>query len=228
MPPQLRLTFDQTWSYSSDNFIIHRGVTDAIDCAITKATEGDGSIVFISGQRRTGKTHLAVYVAAMLVALGHGVDVVQGMGVDAWQQNTGNKQGVQSLVIDDAHTWLEGQFGEGLFLAISQRIAETNGVLVVISAKPLWQLQINPIIERCLADSEQTEMAAPSPEELPVLIDTMSLQRGLKFSRAKRDFILKKVETTIAGISDALERIQKTGEHSRASTSFKVLELALR
>lgn len=227
MPPQLRLTFDETWSYSSDNFIIHGGVADVIDCAITSAMEGRGSIVFISGQRRTGKTHLAVYVAAMLDALGHDVDVLQGLGVDAWQHQMANNRGVLSLVIDDAHTWLEGQFGEGLFLAISQRIAEKNGVLVVISAKPLWQLRINPIIERCLADSVQTEMAAPRSGELPAIIDTMSLQRGLKFSRAKRDFILKKVEMTIAGISDALERIQKAGEHARASTSFKVLELAL-
>jgi chromosomal replication initiation ATPase DnaA len=231
MPPQLRLTFDETWSYSSETFLIHAGVAETIDRSIALATSESGTVIFVSGESRSGKTHTAVYIAAMLQALQHSVTIARRDDISDWLKETeahdNSSRGALSLIIDDAHIWLEEQFGEGLFEVLINRVAQTDGVLILMSSKPLWQLRINPTIEKSLSGAESVIIASPTADEIGSIFDSMSLQRGLKFSPSKKNFILKRVGHTLQEISGALDRIQAIGQHSHASTAFRVLGEAL-
>jgi chromosomal replication initiation ATPase DnaA len=230
MHPQLRLTFDETWSYSSDTFILHSGVMKAVDESIATATEPDRDLVYIAGDSLSGKTHFAVYLAAMLNTLGHVVHIMRGADVNAWFR--GFSQEVvptqpHSLIVDDAELWLEGQFGGGLFQVVRDFLKGSGGVLVLVSSKQVWHLQITPTIERSISSAVRGSISDPSADDLDSILVQMSLQRGVKFSKAKREFIIRRITTSIKSVSEALDRIQKAGQSARSSTSFRVLERAL-
>jgi chromosomal replication initiation ATPase DnaA len=226
MSPQLSFQFTEALTYSSDTFVLHQGVLHIADTLVTLASEQRFAVLVVSGGRGSGKTHLGVYCAGVLQGLARPVQILRGKEVaSSLQRSRSGRTAVsgESLIIDDAHEWLETKECEGVFTALADQVLQGRGILILLSEQPIERLRLTPQVNSRLTAGVQLAIGASEERHLDEVIRTMAKQRGLRLTPAKRDFILTRVPRTISALSAYFERLQEVNRNARASTSLEVL-----
>lgn len=235
MSPQLSFQFKESLTYSSDTFLIHEGVLQITDTLVTLASEGRSSLVSISGEMGTGKTHLATFCAGTMQALGKPARIVRG---DDLGENSGRNyvaavrsseriQPGEMVVVDDADRWLREPGSEGLFTSIADRILQAKGILVLMLSAPPTDLKLPAQVRSRLTAGLHFSLGAAAERYLDDILRAMAKQRGLRLTPAKRAFILKRVPRTVSALSGYMTRLQEVGTRDIPSTSFEALTNAL-
>jgi chromosomal replication initiation ATPase DnaA len=226
MSPQLSFQFTDSVTYSSETFVVHRGVIEVTDTILTLASEHRFGLVFISAEAGAGKTHLGAYCAGMLQSLGRKVHLLRGGEAGSWSLADLTRERSElgeSILIDDAEVLLENNFHDGLFTALADRVLHAKGVLVLLSARPVEKLKVSQQIKSRLIAGLQLVMGLPEERQLDAIVKAMTKQRGLKLTPAKRSFILTRVPRTVAALTVCLNRLQQVASTSPAATSMRVL-----
>jgi chromosomal replication initiation ATPase DnaA len=226
MTPQLSFQFTEALTYSSDAFVVHEGVVHITDTLVTLASEQRFAVLFVSGGRGSGKTHLGVHCAGVVQGLGHPVQILRGSEVAVWLQREVPKKAVvlgESVIIDDAHEWLQTKECEGVFTALADKILHAKGLLVLLSAEPITKLRPTPQVKSRLTSGVELELGVAEERHLDGIVRAMAKQRGLRLPPAKREFILTRVSRTVAALSRYFDHLQELNRDSRSSTSLEVL-----
>lgn len=229
MSPQLSFQFTEALTYSSDTFVLHQGVLHIADTLVTLASEQRFAVLVVSGGRGTGKTHVGVYCAGVLQGLARPVRILRSSEVTSWLQRGSSSRpngAGQSVIIDDAHEWLQTKDCEGVFTALADQVLQGRGLLVLLSAEPIEKLRLTPQVKSRLTAGVQLAIGASEERYLDEVIRGMAKQRGLRLTPGKRDFILTRVPRTVAALSAYFDRLQEVSRNSRASTSLEVLSRA--
>ena len=226
MSPQLSFQFTESLTYSSETFVVHRGVIEVTDTILTLASEHRFGLVFISAETGAGKTHLGAYCAGMLQSLGRKVRLLRGGDASSWalaDLTPERSELGESIIIDDAESLLENHAHDGLFTALADRVLHAKGVLVLLSSHPVEKLKVSQQIKSRLVAGLQLGMGLPEERQLDAIVKAMMKQRGLKLTPAKRAFILTRVPRTVVALTDCLNRLQQVASTSPAATSMRVL-----
>jgi chromosomal replication initiation ATPase DnaA len=229
MSPQLSFQFTEALTYSSDAFVVHEGVLPITDTLLTLASEQRFAVLFVSGTQGSGKTHLGVYCAGVLQGLGHPARILRDNEVSVWVQQDVPKISFlpgESIIIDDAHEWLQTKGCEGIFTALADQVLHAKGLLVLLSAEPISHMNLNPQVKSRLNSGVQLEIGLAEERHLDGIIRAMAKQRGLRLPPPKREFILTRVSRTIAALAEYFDRLQQLQRDSRSSTSLAVLSQA--
>lgn len=226
MSPQLALEFSESLRYSSDSFVMHEGVVHITDTLVTLASERRFAVVFVSGDRGSGKTHLATYCAGVLQELSFPVRIMRGDEVSSCSKRGLPKQKAQSgesLIIDDAEAWLQNSESEGRFTALADRVLQAKGLLIMMSSLPVERLKLLPQVRSRLIAGLQLSIGLPEEKRLEAIMRAIAKQHGFRLSPAKRAFILKRVPRTVVGLTEYFNRLHQLASGRSVSTSFEVL-----
>jgi chromosomal replication initiation ATPase DnaA len=229
MTPQLSFQFTEELTYSSDAFVVHEGVLHITDTLVTLASEQRFAVLFVSGASGVGKTHLGVYCAGALQGLGHPVQILRGNEVAAWMQREIPKKAIsqgESVIIDDAHEWLQTKECEGVFTALTDKILHAKGLLVLLSSQITTKLRLTPQVRSRLTSGVELQVGLAEERHLDGIVRAMAKQRGLRIPPAKREFILTRVPRTVAALSKYFDHLKELSRDSRSSTSLDVLTRA--
>lgn len=229
MSPQLSFQFTEALTYSSDAFVVHEGVLHIADTLVTLASEQRSAVLLVSGGRGTGKTHLGVYCAGVLQGLAQPARILRGNEVAVWlQRDLSNRSFVpgESIIVDDAHEWLQTKECEGVFTALADQVLHAKGLLVLLSGDPITKLRLPSQVRSRLTSGVQLEIGVAEERQLDGIIRAMAKQRGLRLPPAKRDFILSRVSRTVAALTEYFDRLQELNRDLRSSTSLEVLSRA--
>jgi chromosomal replication initiation ATPase DnaA len=129
----------------------------------------------------------------------------------------------ESVIIDDAHEWLQTKECEGVFTALADKILHAKGLLVLLSAEPITKLRPTPQVKSRLTSGVELELGVAEERHLDGIVRAMAKQRGLRLPPAKREFILTRVSRTVAALSRYFDHLQELNRDSRSSTSLEVL-----
>jgi len=230
MKSQLTLTFSETLAYSSEKFVAHHGVREAVDTLVTLVSERRFALVYVHGEQYSGKTHLAVYCAGLLRSLGVPVDLVAAGGAAEWllRENSGkNLERGTSLIVDDADKWIAQATAEGGFTAVADALSQAKGVLVLFSSIPAAEVKTPAQVKSRLAAGVQLAIGIPQETDLDPILRALCVQRGLKLTAPKRRFVLARIARTVPALTQYVARLCKEGQGTSASTAFEVLTAAL-
>lgn len=229
MCAQLSFHFTDALTYSSEAFVVHQGVMPIADTLVTLVSERRFAVLYVHGPAGVGKTHLGVYCAGLVRALGRSVQMVRGGEVAGLLHSRASRspenQG-EVVIIDDAKEWLETKGCEALFTALADRVLHEEGLLVLFSSCAVDELHTTPQVMSRLTAGLQLAIGVAEERHLDAVVRAMAKQRGLRLTPAKRSFILARVPRTIEALSGYFTKLQNISQGEAASTSMKVLAQA--
>lgn len=229
MVAQLSLSMSQSIRYSSAAFIEHAGARAAVSAVEKLAPTCGFSLIYIVGEKGSGKTHLAVYLAGKLQA-DHAVRLVAGGDFLRWAVDelpeAPFEQG-EVLLVDDADLFLECRGTSAAFVEAVERLVNASGTLVLLGAKLPEQLTCAPQCKSRLAAGIHLALGNPQDADLDTLLNLITKQRGLQLRESKRSYILRRVTRTLPALVECIEKLDEGRDIGSLSTSFQALSGAL-
>ena len=209
---QLSLNIAPRLSYSPDNFVLHSGVRRSFESVLqTLALPGFG-LCFVSGPRRSGKTHFSIRLAEALTAGGGFPRLVDGAQLGEWigeHAVPGRFRRDEALIVDDAQTYLDRiSPGEsGGFVSLVEAMRPSGCGLVLLSSREPGEFGFDNHIRSRILPGTGLSLGAPAHDELPELLRAMARQRGLNLKDRQFDFVLKRIGRDPGSIEDYLDRL---------------------
>jgi chromosomal replication initiation ATPase DnaA len=232
---QIPLELSQPISFSPDNFVVHAGVSEVAHDIHGILEQKRFSLTVVLGEPRSGKTHFSVYLSDRAITLGRQVVAIEGALALEWcahitADDMLPSQGV--LLIDDADAFLSGIVAaksSGPFVDLVERCRRRDVALVLLSSRDLEGVGCDDHVLSRLRAGIAIQIGHPGEDDLSAILDTMTKQRGVYLSESKRGFLLRRVERSVSGVLQCLDRLGEvaTGPHS-SSTSFQVLSGVVR
>jgi len=234
MSAQLPLSLSHSVRYSSASFVEHAGVRSTIVTLKALSAQRGFSLAYIMGPKGSGKTHLGVCLVGKLhEEQGRDARFVSGRDLAEWYAQELLErpfQGGEVLVIDDADRALEelAQGGEpGIFVDIVERLANADGMLVLLGASVPERIRCGSQASSRLSAGLHFAIGDPQDADLDGLLDLMTKQRGLHLTESKRSYILRRVTRTLPALVACVERLEKGGDFESPSTSFELIAGAI-
>ena len=235
MSQQIPLKLSQPIRYSPENFVVHAGVSESVNDIQGILEQKGFSLTTVVGEPKSGKTHFTVYLTDRARHLGREVVSVEGGLAQAWcgsitADTVIPHHGV--LLVDDADAFLSGivtSKSSGPFVDLVERCRRRDVAVVLFTSRDLEGVGCDDHVLSRLRAGMGIQMNHPSEDDLPAILDTMTKQRGIYLSESKRGFVLRRVERSIAGLLQCIDRLGEvpSGPHS-SSTSFQVLSGVVR
>lgn len=219
---QLPLSIGASFTYRAEDFVEHAGVRSIID-----HLESIGPKVFsavsVVGESRSGKTHLSFYVMERLTALGFAPILriapdVRGIEIETLRLPP-------ALVIDDAQNLLQSEEHTGAFVSLYEQVRQRAGIVVLLSDRPLSSP--NPHLQSRLAALVGFQIEIPAREDLPLLLNAIAKQRGLKLKERDRSFLEKRLSNQIVTIEEYVQRLLQLSSTKTGRIGLETLKDAI-
>lgn len=242
---QLHLQIVDRIPLSSNNYVVHSGVTEifeqlsaVLECSVdTPSTTlpppaNAFSLFFISGDARSGKTHLSIKIYDQLVRAQKISRLITGDQLSSIStEEDGGRElfAAEALVVDDAHSYLELlQPGEsGPFVNLIETFRQRGGVIVLISALPLENFVFDGHVRSRIAAGWRGEISPPADHEVSAIVDLMARQRGLKLGEKRVAFLAKRIGRDFSAVESYFERLMQLAKIRDERFRFRLLGDAL-
>lgn len=211
MSRQIPLKLAHPLRYSSDSFITHQGAMPVIHGVMRLASVRSFSLVYIRGDRGAGKTHLGVHLAGQFQDASRTVRFLAASHVAEWCVEDLPREPIRArevLIIDDADTFLASETHSGVFGTLVERFRSGRGMLVLVGAKPLHEIQTGRANLSFLEAAVSLELCSPEDAARSTILGAILEQRGRRLSATKRAAALKQEPRsllTLLRFVDALE-----------------------
>ena len=228
MSEQMPLNLLHSLVLSPDNFVVHSGVAELVRELTERVRPGVFMAAYVDGAQCTGKTHLAIKLAALFVERGLHPRLVEGAQFAEFLNSvvSGNLLTPTDLIlVDDAHIYLSQVLpgSSGLFVGAFERLRTAGVPIIMISAKGVGELPCDEHVLSRLRPASAYTVSAPSDHDLDEVIGSMAKQRGCKLSDVKLHFLSRRVSRDIKGIDEVLGRLHLLTHNLGKSSSFQVL-----
>jgi chromosomal replication initiation ATPase DnaA len=227
MSPQLTLKLSSLLRFSSDSFIVHAGVASIVTAVERLATKRRFGMLYIEGERCSGKTHLGVYLAGRMQELRRSVRFVSADELGAWFLEDLPKNPLRQgevILIDDADLFIARQGDSRVLVDLIEQLQSQKGLLVFLGAARLARLvEAGPKNRSPLDAALSLSIASPDEGMADSLLAAIARQRGLKLTEFKRAYILKRITHTLPALVECANRLEGPQEGEPLSTSRRVL-----
>lgn len=229
MGSQLPLQLVQPLRYSSSAYLVHSGVADVVTSLVTLAYQRVFSLAYVQGALKSGKTHTGVYLVGHLKEEGKPVRLIAREEVASWYESEFHSQPLcegETIILDDGDRLLEDlsrNNQSGIFMDLTENLSQVDGTLVILGCVSPDRLECSKQIGSRLSSGLHLVLGGPADADLDSLLNSITKQRGLRLSDAKRTYILRRVARTLPALVECVEKVEETGNFSSSSTSFTVL-----
>ncbi|NMC63840.1 MAG: hypothetical protein GYA55_11815 [SAR324 cluster bacterium] len=229
---QIPLPLGRKIAYSPDNFVLHSGIKALVDRTLNEIVQDRFSIVYIKGGRRSGKTHLSLYLALAASTKGLYPILLEGAFLENEMKHLDLKGGVDSsylVLIDDIENYfLQPSYSDsGAFVHFVEYLRVRKASLVIFSSRCIDELPVDEHVRSRLLPGGANEIREPARTEMLELLHVMAQQRGILLKQRKREFLLKRMRTEIPAIEQFLESVLEFSSGDARSLHYKLLRAAL-
>jgi chromosomal replication initiation ATPase DnaA len=233
MVEQLLLNLVQPIRYSADTFVVHSGVAEVAASVLVLVCRKAFSLIYVQGERWSGKTHFGAYVTGELHERGLPVRFVDGSDAVSWCQSELKAQPLkisETVIIDDADHFIRSisrSGNMGILLDLIEGLRTLKGSLVLVGTFGPMELGAPAQIATQLNAGLHLKLGSPSDAELGSILDVVCTQRGIRLTAMKKSYVLKRVKD-LHSLVECVEKVEGISESSPAkSTSFQVLAEAV-
>jgi len=213
---QLLLDFDYEQNFKDDDFYVGRSNFYPFEL-INKWPKWQKNFLNISGERFSGKTHLANIFLKKF----------DGIRIKANTFNDENLKEIkpyQNIVLED----LSLDINETLIYTLFNIIDQDNKFLVITSSKPIAEIDfkladLRSRTKNCLL----AKIENPDDELMFALILKNLSDRQITLDKKLIDFIIKRVERSYGKIFEFIYKIDKISLKKKKSIDFKIINEAL-
>lgn len=225
-------------SYSPDNFVLHAGVREIFD-AVNNLCQRPADVpytplILVYGSPRSGKTHLSIALSAALVSKCLYPQVVDGSDAADFQSICGQIEegGKRVVLIDDCDSLLEslepGKSGSFVGFWEKLRASDSTAILFLqLKGEAAPSLKCDEHVLSRLSAAASLTLGPPAAEDIPALITALALQRGVKLSPRKVQFIARRAAVSIERLEHYLDRVLYLSETLGRPVRFPALGDAL-
>lgn len=208
---QLSLNINLCLGYAPEGFWLHAGVEKAYQACHAMLRMSGFRLCFITGPRRSGKTHFSIKLVDDLLKQGLRPRLTEGdrLGESAFPRKEHDFSSQDIIVVDEAETYLTGLgYGNsGEFVTFIERLRVARGAVVFFSAHELEHFSLDDHIRSRLISGSGFRIGNPHPEDLPELIRLMARQRGFLLDPRKLEYLIKRIGRSIPAIEEYLEKL---------------------
>ena len=233
MVAQLQLQLVQSLRYSSNAYLVHRGVVELIASLETLSYQRVFSLGYVQGAPRTGKTHLGVHLVGALTHKGRPARMVSREEMVEWFATEVRSQPLgygETIVLDDGDVLLEEisrTNQSGIFMDLTEKLIQVDGTLVILGSAAPDKIACTKQIQSRLNSGLFFGIDAPVDSELAPLLDLIAKQRGFQLSESKKGFIVRRVSRTLPALVECIEKVEEPRGLSAPCTSFNALSEAV-
>ncbi len=232
MSSQLSLKIVPRLPYVAEQFIIHSGVSDAIQDARALLSGNHYGLLSISGVSRSGKTHLSVHLSAEMVKLGLAGRLLEGKEFSTWLGKGFEKPALvqnEVLIVDDSHEYFSNiQPGEsGPFVSLVEEMRGLSGKIILLSSVGVNEFPCDDHALSRLRAGYAAKMGPPQDHEILSLVTSMSRQRGLALTENRLLFVAKRMRRDLASLENYLNRVSYLSNTLNRSVTRPLLADAL-
>ena len=213
---QLLLDFDYDQNFKDDDFYVGKSNFYAFE-VINKWPKWEKNFLNISGEKFSGKTHLANIFLKKF----------NGIKIDVNSLNDENLKSIkpyQNIVLEN----LNLDINEKLIYSLFNIIDQDNKFLIITSTKPISEInfQLEDLRSRtknCLFANIQN----PDDELMFALILKNLSDRQITLDKKLIDFIIKRIERSYGKIFEFIYKIDKISLKKKKSIDFRIINEAL-
>jgi chromosomal replication initiation ATPase DnaA len=219
-------------SFSTRNFVVHAGVRNLIDQAVSYCKQSGFRFLTIQAEPVGGLTHLSILLAEMLTEQGYYPRIIEGEHFFDWA----NKRLAQNItdadevvIVDDAERYLQhiAAHDSGQFVSLVELLRVNRAAIILLTHLAIDVCGCDGHVLSRSRAGLTLKVAAPEPEDLPQLIATMATQRGMNISARNQEFLSKRLPRDINRIDQYLERAQQLAQASGQGFKLSLLSEAI-
>lgn len=217
--------------YAPENFCVHTGVVGVVDgCRSIFARDAFG-LTFIAGAKRSGKTHLSIFLVDVMGKLARFPRLLEGGELGRFLESSDRETFTSEdvFIVDDAHTYLAGlrPGDSGPFVSFVERLRLARAGLVLVSGESLDHFSFDDHVRSRLSPGAGLDISPPAESDMPSLIDTMARQRGIRLKERTIGFVVRRLGRDIGALERYFDRVQHLADVLGQSVRFPVLGDAL-
>lgn len=228
---QIPLRLRQVIAYTPDNFYMHSGVTRLINILLENIYQPEFSAFYILGSERSGKSHLALKLAAVLAENDFYPKIITGNNL---KENLKEIAAVSLssrdvFIIDDAQKYFNlirpGMSGE--YVAFFEACRNAGAKIIMLSALQSDCFQMDDHILSRLKTCQHFNLEAPQSSEFSEVLDILARQRGLSLSQRHSEYLFKRIGHSIQAMEDFLEKLAYLKSNSGEKISLELISRVL-
>lgn len=225
---QVALNVTPRLSYAAENFVLHAGISPDFERCVALLQRPAFSICFYTGAAGSGKTHLALKLAEVLLSAAYDTRSIEAQEFLALLE-AGQKSWAVSektvFIIDQAEQCLDALSGQdsGKFVDFIEHLRQRQAGVVFLSAKNLCEFGFDQHIRSRLLPGDGFSIHSPAEQDLPGLLAAMLAQRGIALSERKLVFLAKRLPRDTAAIAEYLSRLEHLALVSGGALDFSLL-----
>lgn len=217
--------------YVPGNFVIHKGV-EQIHMQCLQTIEQDRfSIIWIEGDKRSGKTHLAVRICDEVIKIGKFPRLLElsCLEDDTNQVLSESANSGEVVIVDDVDRYLNKnpKIGSGEFVNFVEGLRLHQVPVIFLSGQSSGSLPCDEHVMSRIRSGMPFKIGAPDDGDLVTLIKAMAHQRGFALSENRISFISRRVRRDLASIEEYFDRVQHLSSVLSRSLSRPLLSEAL-
>ena len=229
---QIPLKIKTKLLYSFDNFFLHSGIRDAVLQCLELIKLEKFSITFFNGNKKSGKTHLSIYLAYTLLELGYYPKIIEGKSFKRWIGiNSGIRRdsSKEVIIIDDADQYFSDVYAgsSGEFVNLYEIFRLSKGSMVFLSSLEVKKFPSDDHIKSRLNSGAGFYLGSPSEEDFMQLTMFMAKQRGINLSPKKASYLIYRIGRSISDIDDYLDRVTYLTDITTKNINYQVLSVAV-
>ena len=213
---QLLLDFNYEQNFKDDDFYVGKSNYYPFEL-INKWPNWENNFLNISGEKFSGKTHLA----NIFLKKFNGVKIESNLLNDEILKEI---KSYQNIILED----LNLDINEKLIYTLFNIVDQDNKFLIITSAEPIVEIGFN--LEDLKSRTKNCLLAKienPDDELMFALILKNLADRQITLDKKLIDFIIKKVERSYGKIFEFIYKIDKISLKKKKSIDFKIINEAL-
>ncbi len=206
---QLSLNITPRHAYAPENFVPHAGVAGLLEHCASGPGHEKFFIAYLSGPRRSGKTHLSIRLAQELASRGLFPRLVEGSEFAALLRAPVQWSSDDVVIVDDAHIYLSTlrPGDSGPFVAFIEKLRVARAGVIIVSEHGLDDFACDEHVMSRLIPGKCAEIGHPQEADMASLVVVMGKQHGIQLTDRKVSFVLRRVGRTVASIEAYFERL---------------------
>jgi chromosomal replication initiation ATPase DnaA len=214
--------------YAPEKFVVHAGVVQAVDSFKSALSEVGFASRFITGEARSGKTHLTIWLQGHIRNCNFIPSYVDGASFESWLKTEGITRKWTDhdvVVVDDIDLYLKKitPGHSGAFVDFYEMLRRCGAKFFFVSKLSIDDLPCDAHVKSRLNASFACTLGNPEVEDLPLLVDAMAWQRGIKLKERQNAFIDRRVKREITSIENYLSRLLHLSRLFGAKVGFGLL-----
>ena len=198
--------------YRPEHFLLHRGVKNQYDETIALLSRSGYSAVFLSGIRRSGKTHFAIKVACDMGVRGYFPRMIDGASFRAFLAGEGASAQFRPdevVIVDDASGYFSEvqPGGSGPFVQLVERLRSARAHLMMTSTLSAQDFPCDAHVQSRLGEASKLRLEDPDEESVPELLSRMARQHGIQLTDRKVEFLERRMRRSVASIEEYMEKV---------------------